>query len=75
MEPSHKTPGQGAAYPAGRWGWGPDALGQRTIQDLILTSQKDSAFSCLEIVSEFLPNLSSSFPVLVFFCFIHLYSD
>lgn len=21
-EPSHKTPGQGAAYPAGRWGWG-----------------------------------------------------
>lgn len=76
MEPSHKTPGQGAAYPAGRWGWrtrctrtedntGPDSDFPR----------KDSALGCLGTFSEFhQPLLIISCLVLFCFFFIHFFT-
>lgn len=63
---SHKTPGQGAATQAGRWGWRPDAPGQRTKNSHF--PRKGSAFSCLGDFSEF-HNPFLSLPALFSFFF------
>lgn len=65
----HKTPRQGAATPAGKWGWGPDGSEQRTKNsDFHL---KGSVFSCLGAFSEFhQPFLITS--CLLFDFFFHL---